>query len=83
METVAQMFESYQRAVLPPTAPAEQVAEVRQAFYGGVCAAITTLQNSPDDIGEEELERQVLGLLLEVQVLAHAGDGPHGNQVEG
>jgi hypothetical protein len=76
METVSQMFASYQQAVVPATATPLQVAEYRQAFYAGVAATITALQHSPDDIGEDELERQVLGLLLEVQVLAHAGEGP-------
>jgi hypothetical protein len=83
METVAQMFASYRQAVLPLSAPPLQIDDCRKAFFAGVAAAVTALQNSPDDIGDEELERQVLGLLLEVQVLAHAVDVPHTAQVEG
>lgn len=75
MQTIAALFASYRRNVLPATAPPIQVQECERAFYAGVAATITELQNSADDLGDDELERQVVGLMREVEVFAQSQGG--------
>jgi hypothetical protein len=50
-ETVAQMWDSYARAVLPMDVGETQKTETRRAFYAGVFALLEKFKN----IGENEV----------------------------
>lgn len=76
MKPIAEHWEDYQRMVVPPDAPAEQVTECRRAFYAGAHAAyIAALSIGADDISEEQGEEILRAIDAELGVFVKDVDG--------
>jgi hypothetical protein len=52
--TVDGLWQEFARAVMPPHAPADQVREMRRAFFGGAWAMLTTVEQIGDEAVSED-----------------------------
>lgn len=75
--TIADLFASYRKHVIPPGAPDIQVTECRAAFYAGAGSMLETLLHviGDDSVDEDAGVKILEDLRREVEAFAAAGGG--------
>ena len=66
MKTLAEMWDSYRRSVVPENAGPVQFRETRQAFYAGATALLEEQKASPDGMSDVEMAQVILGWDAEI-----------------